>query len=124
MWTWADADENTPGYVEIHMVGHEAETWRGVLFHPDGHRHRHRLDREPDGAEQGADAYGRAIAHVIEHLPFPIRGIDLDNGSEFINAHLLRYCTDHDLKFTSSAPGHKNDGTHVEQENWTAVHNS
>jgi hypothetical protein len=36
----------------------------------------------------------------------------------------LRYCTDHDLKFTSSAPGHKNDGTHVEQENWTAVHNS
>ena len=48
-------------------------------------------------------------------------GIDSDNGSEFINAHLLKYCTDHELKFTRSRSGNKNDGAHVEQKNWTAV---
>ncbi len=62
-----------------------------------------------------------AIADVVEHLPFPIRGIDSDNGSEFINAHLLKYCTDHELKFTRSRSGNKNDGAHVEHKNWTAV---
>ena len=62
-----------------------------------------------------------AIADVVEHLPFPIRGIDSDDGSEFINAHLLRYCIEHDLKFTRSRSGNKNDGAHVEQKNWTSV---
>jgi len=62
-----------------------------------------------------------AISDLVEHLPFPIRGIDSDNGSEFINAHLLRYCTDHELKFTRSRSGNKNDGAHVEQKNWTTV---
>ena len=46
---------------------------------------------------------------------------NVDNGSEFINAHLLKYCTDHDLKFTRSRSGNKNDGAHVEQKNWTTV---
>ncbi len=49
------------------------------------------------------------------------RRINSDNGSEFINAHLLRYCTDKGLKFTRSRSGNKNDGAHVEQKNWTAV---
>ena len=62
-----------------------------------------------------------ATAEAVEHLPFPIRGIDSDNGSEFINAHLLRYCTEHELKFTRSRSGNKNDGAHVEEKNWTTV---
>jgi hypothetical protein len=41
-----------------------------------------------------------AIRRVVKNLPFPIRGIDSDNGSESINAQLFRYCQDHDLKFT------------------------
>ena len=54
-------------------------------------------------------------------FPFPIRGIDSDNGSEFINAHLLDYCTNQHITFTRSRPGNKNDGAHVEQKNWTHV---
>ena len=68
-----------------------------------------------------------AIADVVEHLAFPIRGIDSAMGSELINAHLLRYCTDHKLKFTRSRSGNKNDGAHVERRtgprsgNWSAT---
>jgi len=62
-----------------------------------------------------------AIEHVAALFPFPILGIDSDNGSEFINQHLLAYCTEHRITFTRSRPGNKNDGSHVEQKNWTHV---
>ena len=54
-------------------------------------------------------------------FPFPIIGIDSDNGSEFINEHLLGYCHAHRITFTRSRPGNKNDGAHVEQKNWARV---
>ena len=43
------------------------------------------------------------------------------NGSEFINAHLLGWCTEHKITFTPSRPGNKNDGAHAEQKNWARV---
>ena len=42
----------------------------------------------------------------------------IDNGSEFINAHLLAWCEQQQITFTRSRPGNKNDGCHVEQKNW------
>jgi hypothetical protein len=51
-------------------------------------------------------------------LPFPLLGIDSDNGSEFINEHLLSWCESQQITFTRSRPGNKNDGCHVEQKNW------
>jgi hypothetical protein len=62
-----------------------------------------------------------ALEHALAAFPFPIAGIDSDNGTEFINDHLLRYCIQHQITFTRSRPGHKNDGAHVEQKNWTRV---
>jgi hypothetical protein len=49
---------------------------------------------------------------------FPLLGIDSDNGSEFINDHLLRWCISQQITFTRSRPANKNDGCHVEQKNW------
>lgn len=60
-----------------------------------------------------------ALMHVKSMFPVPIIGIDSDNGSEFINDHLYRYCLDNKITFTRSRPLHKNDGTHVEQKNWS-----
>lgn len=54
-------------------------------------------------------------------FPFPIRGIDSDNGSAFINHHLLTWCEDHHITFTRSRAYHKNDGCYVEQKNWTVI---
>ena len=52
---------------------------------------------------------------ILRGVPGHIRS---DNGSEFINYHLLRWCTDNQITFTRSRPNNKNDGAHVEQKNW------
>ena len=54
-------------------------------------------------------------------LPFRLQGIDSDNGSEFINAHLVRYCQRHGIQFTRGRPYKKDDNAHIEQKNWTHV---
>ena len=54
-------------------------------------------------------------------LPFPLLGIDSDNGSEFINDTLYRYCLAEQITFTRSRPYKKNDQAHVEQKNWSVV---
>jgi hypothetical protein len=54
-------------------------------------------------------------------FPVPIKGIDSDNGAEFINNQLLRYCEQEKITFTRSRVGRKNDGARVEQKNWSVV---
>ena len=62
-----------------------------------------------------------AIDEIAQVMPFPILGVDSDNGSEFINHHLLTWCEQRQITFTRSRPGNKNDGAHVEQKNWAIV---
>lgn len=62
-----------------------------------------------------------ALKEVRKRLPFQLKGIDSDNGTEFINNHLYTYCSDQDIKFTRSRPYRKNDNCFVEQKNFTAV---
>ncbi len=54
-------------------------------------------------------------------LPFPLLGLDSDNGGEFINDNLYRYCLAEQITFTRSRPYQKNDQAHVEQKNWSVV---
>jgi hypothetical protein len=61
------------------------------------------------------------IQTVRRRLPFPVRGLDSDNGSEFINHHLVRYCRTERITFTRSRPHRKNDNCYVEQKNWSIV---
>ncbi len=52
---------------------------------------------------------------IRKRFPFDIKGIDSDNGSEFINAHLLRYCKREQITFTRSRPYRKNDNCFVDK---------
>ena len=70
---------------------------------------------------RGQHAVRQALAEMRAVLPFPLRGIDSDNGSEFINAHLLGYCQRHRIQFTRGRPYKKDDNAHIEQKNWTHV---
>ena len=54
-------------------------------------------------------------------LPFPLLGLDSDNGSEFINHRLYAYCQRKRISFTRSRPYKKNDSADVEQKNWSVV---
>jgi len=62
-----------------------------------------------------------ALVAIRSRLPFPLRGVDSDNGSKFINQHLYRYCQQEHIVFTRSRPYRKNDQAHVEQKNWAVV---
>ena len=62
-----------------------------------------------------------AIKRARRRLPFPLLGIDSDNGSEFINDQLLRYCLEEKLTFTRGRAGKNNDSAYVEQKNWSVV---
>jgi hypothetical protein len=62
-----------------------------------------------------------ALDKVRQALPFRLRGIDSDNGSEFINTHLYRYCHNRRIQFTRGRPYKKDDNAHIEQKNWTHV---
>jgi hypothetical protein len=58
---------------------------------------------------------------IRRRLPFPLLGIDSDNGGEFINYHLKRYCDQYNITFTRCRPYKKNDQCHVEQKNGAIV---
>jgi hypothetical protein len=74
---------------------------------------------------KGAVGVVEQTRHVEQTLHFPILGFDCDNGSEFLNWHLISYFTERpsaqSVQFTRSRPYHKNDNAHVEQKNWTHV---
>jgi len=120
--TWADWDDAVPGFVEIDLVSHDGGNPAGehawTLTVTDIATGWTENRSVPSKALKGVMA---ALDEIAAVMPFPIRGIDSDNGSEFINFHLLDWCCKHQITFTRSRPGNKNDGCHVEQKNWTTV---
>jgi hypothetical protein len=62
-----------------------------------------------------------ALQQVRQRLPFPLLGLDSDNGAEFINEHLRRYCEAEQITFTRTRPYRKNDNCFVEQKNYSVV---
>jgi len=72
---------------------------------------------------KGAHGVCNQIEDIEKNLPFQILGFDCDNGSEFLNYHLVRYFSQRPkaVQFTRSRPYRKNDNAHVEQKNWTHV---
>jgi hypothetical protein len=70
---------------------------------------------------KSAEAVVAALEQARVLFPFPLRGIDTDSGSEFLNEELIAYCEQHQLTFTRGRPGFKNDQAHVEQKNGAVV---
>jgi len=73
---------------------------------------------------KGSQGVLRQIKNIEENIAFPVLGFDCDNGSEFLNHHLVRYFTNRPnapVQFTRSRPYKKNDNAFVEQKNWTHV---
>lgn len=120
--TWADWDDAVPGFVEIDLVGHEGGNAAGehcfTLTVTDIATGWTENRSVPNKARKWVLA---ALEEIAAIMPFPILGVDSDNGSEFINHHLLTWCDKRKITFTRSRPGNSNDGCHVEQKNWAIV---
>jgi len=120
--TFADWDEGRPGFLEVDLVAHCGESTEGFYLTTLC-----TVDVATGWVEcqgvwgKGQQRVGSAVHHIRRRLPFPLLGLDSDNGSEFINHHLYAYCQRNGITFTRSRPYKKNDSAHVEQKNWSVV---
>jgi hypothetical protein len=116
---WNDA---VPGFVEIDLVAHCGFTTAGEYINTLN------VTDICTGWTEPIAVINKAQRHVFAGLmdvekrqPFKYLGIDSDNGSEFINHELHRYCKEKGILFTRSRPYTKNDSCHIEQKNWSLI---
>ena len=120
--TYTPWDEEKPGFMEIDLVAHCGETTAGQYLNTLTCTDLSTGWTEPIALRRrNQQSVCDAIHAMRKDLPFILLGIDSDNGSEFINDLLLRYCQDEHITFTRSRPYKKNDQAHVEQKNWSVV---
>jgi hypothetical protein len=120
--SFADWTDARPGFLEIDLVAHCGSTSAGPFLFTlstvdvatgwtlcRGVRNR------------GEEAVFAELAEIRRRLPFPLLGLDADNGGEFINRTLVHYCEDESITLTRARPYRTNDSCHIEQKNWSVV---
>jgi hypothetical protein len=117
-------DETRPGFLEADTVAHCGDSVAGMFVYTINC-----VDIATGWTEQRA-TWGKgergtvnSIKSIEQSLPFSLLGFDCDNGSEFLNWHLVRYLTNRrkPITFTRSRAYYKNDNAHIEQKNWTDI---
>jgi hypothetical protein len=125
--TFTPWDEERPGFMEIDLVAHCGETTQGIYLNTLTATDLATGWTECLGLPQKTQAAVSQAIHILrQRLPFPLLGLDSDNGSEFtlaphasagVNDTLYRYCLNEKITFTRSRPYWKNDQAYVEQKN-------
>jgi hypothetical protein len=111
-----------PGFSEIDLVSHSGNCGSGEFAHTLNLTDIHTTWTESVAILGKAQVRVLdALGAIRQDLPFELVGIDSDNGSEFLNDHLVRYCKRESIQFTRGRPYKKDDNAHIEQKNWTHV---
>jgi hypothetical protein len=120
--TFADWKEDQAGFMETDLVAHCGESTEGFYLNTLC-----AVDVASGWTEclpvwgKWQEKVRQSVHHMRQRLPFPLLGIDSDNGSEFINQVFYKYCHDEGITFTRSRSYRKNDSCHVEQKNGQVV---
>lgn len=115
-------DVQAPGFAEIDLVAHSGNSGQGEFAHSLNLTDIHSGWTESRALlGKSQVAVQQALDEIEGVLPFRLLGLDSDNGSEFINWHLKRWCDDKKIQLTRGRPYKKDDNAHVEQKNWTHV---
>ena len=120
--TFAEWDDVRPGFVEADLVAHCGGNASGAFLYTLV------LTDVATGwtecvalLHRSQDAVTHGLDQVRRLLPMPLLGMDTDNGSEFINQHVMTYCARDKITFTRSRAYTKNDQCFVEQKNGSIV---
>jgi hypothetical protein len=120
--TFAEWDDSRPGFLQVDLVAHCGAATGGEYLNTLN------MTDVATGWSVATAFMGRsdrfcaaAVDEVTPSLPFPVLGIDSDNGGEFINNHMNRYCTKRSITFTRGRPYKKNDSCFIEQKNWDII---
>jgi len=120
--TFADWDEDKPGFAETDLVSHGGGDERGDFCQTLCLTDVCSAWTEAEAVRNKAQVWVfEGLKNIRERLPFDLLGLDSDNGSEFINGHLIAYCNQEGITFTRSRPYRKNDNCFVEEKNYTLV---
>jgi len=120
--TFCEWDESKPGFMEVDLVSHGGGDERGDFCQTLSATDISSAWTETEAVRNKAQAHVfEGLTKIRARLPFALLGLDSDNGSEFINAHLVAYCEQEQITFTRSRPYRKNDNCYVEQKNYTVV---
>ncbi len=112
-----------PGFAEVDLVSHSGNSADGEFIQSLNLTDIHTTWGETRAVlGKGQLGVRKALEEMRTVLSFSLAGLDSDNGSEFINNHLWRYCQGNGIQFTRGRPYKKDDNAHVEQKNWTHVH--
>ena len=120
--TFAQWDDQVPGFVEMDLVGHDGGQVTGDYVQTLNLTDVCTGWTETQAVKNKAQVWVfDGLKQIRERLPFALLGIDSDNGSEFINDQLYRYCLKEEITFTRARAYRKNDNCYVEQKNWSVV---
>src|SRR5215472_15749386 len=115
-------DVKGPGFAEIDLVSHSGNSADGEFAHSLNLTDIHTGWTESAGLLGKSEvAVQEALNEIRARLPFRLLGLDSDNGSEFINWHLKRWCDQEQIQLTRGRPYKKDHNAHIEQKNWTHV---
>ena len=117
-------DEDRPGFLEVDTVGHCGTSTSGMFTYT-----LNTVDIASGWVEpraiwgKGEQGVVEAVTDIEQSLPFPLRGFDVDNGSELLNHHMEAYLTGRKRppEYTRSREYKKNDNAHIEGRNWTHI---
>ena len=120
--TFMDWNEPGPGYLEIDLVAHGGGAVSGAYIHSLV------ATDISSGWTEAVPLLACEQSLVVEGLeaisgvfPVPVRGIDSDNDSVFINETLVGYCEERDIEFTRSRAYRKNDQAWIEHKNGSVI---
>ena len=110
------------GTLGLDLVGHDGGTTSGefafTLLATDRRTQWTEFRAVPNKAQKWVFQQLLVVRHL---LPFELLGVHSDNGGEFINAHLVRYCQQQQIDFTRGRAYRKNDNNFTEQKNFDVV---
>ena len=115
-------DVKAPGFTEVDLVSHSGDSADGEFAHTLNLTDIHTGWTESRALLGKSEmAVQETLDEIQRGLPFRLLGVDSDNGSEFINWHLKRWCDGKQIQLTRGRPYKKDDNAHIEQKNWTHV---
>lgn len=115
-------NETKPGFAEMDLVAHCGDYAGGDFANTLNTTDIHTGWFEAQAVlGKSQERTFKALKDIRRRMPFKLLGIDSDNGTEFINWQMIKYCKDENIVFTRSRPYKKNDNAHIEQKNWTCV---
>lgn len=120
--TFADWNDARPGFCEADLVAHDGGASFGEYCQTLSLTDIATTWVEMKAVKNKAQIYVfQALQEIRAELPFTLLGLDSDNGGEFINDQLYRYCLQEKITFTRSRAYHKNDNCYVEQKNYSII---